>query len=193
MRKILLISLFGINIIFAQNEPAEISKVFFGYVGDISVAPIGGMGGKFNSHNIGFYVSFKLDTEKPSDNEYMSTMNYNEAKYTFEDTERGELWNDIGISVGITQMILPSIFAFGGISYFERTQYVNFFDKYYILGDGGNYYVDGPEKSKSFIGFNLGAIFLFTPYELNSFYLLVGSNINPTAFEVGIGYSMNWF
>lgn len=193
MKKIFFLCLIIFSGIYGQNEIVQSTKGFFGYVGDIPIAPLGGMGGVLKSETIGYYFSIRLDTDKPTDKEYMSTMNYNEAKFTFKDSERGEIWRDIGVSVGLTKIIYKSVVLFGGLSYYERTHYVKFFDKLYILGDSGNYVVDGPKKSESSIGLNVGVMIFFTMQEQNSWYLMLGSNINPTAFQLGIGYSLNWF
>lgn len=151
------------------------------------------MVGVLKSETIGLYFSIRFDTEAPPDKEYLSTINYYEAKFTFKDSERGEIWHDIVVSIGLTKIIYKSVVLFGGLSYHERIHNVKFFDKSFILGDGGNYVVDGPKKSESFIGLNVGVIIFFTMQEQNSWYLMLGSNINPTTFQLGFGYSLHWF
>ena len=131
------------------------------------------------NNKFGFSIDLLISGKTPSDQEYMSNVSWQSAQYTYGDTKTGEIESNLGFNIDLNYTIFKNFSLVGGIAHLGTRTYWKYFDKYYILGNSGNYVVD--YSRESYYGLSYGGI-----YEINDFYIkATNSTLNYFAFSVG--------
>lgn len=111
--------------------------------------------GKANPENLGLYFNIYSSLNNPGKDAY-SNISYNKAKYYFNDKELETQSYNWGATFGIVLMVTEKIYLNAGLQYQSIMEYIKFHDDFEILGDDGDYYIEG--KSKSGMGVDLGLL-----------------------------------
>ena len=187
MKKLLLAITLFISLTYSQDY--NIQKFGVGYSGAIPEIPIGVTAGLYLPGKVSFYMSYKFDTNGVDESLLYENINYHKASVTLGDRFVENRYKDQYISVGATYNVTDNIYLYIGGSYTARTNYAQFYDRFGILGSGGDYFIYGKDGIEELIGLNAGFTYFLDFAQENTFYLSIGGNLNPTFIEVGIGYA----
>ncbi|MBT4207723.1 hypothetical protein HOE22_05205 [Candidatus Woesearchaeota archaeon] len=90
------------------------------------------------------------------------------------------------LNVGLTKKLKNSLIIYGGLGWVIKDEYFQYYDEYHILGEDGEYWVNGDDKGNT-INFNGGII--IPSSSTNYFnYFLMDFDLNPLQFSIGLGW-----
>jgi len=181
---VLLILLCGISILRAESTATR-NKEVISYVFSPE-AYLGFNLSSFREKKVGFYFEVKYHPLWMWEDNYYKNINYRAAVYTYGNSkiDQKEAW--LIFNGGVTYLLDESIGLYFGGGFTSKQNYSQFFDPLYILGNEGKYWVEGPGTAQYKINVNGGVQFLLP----NSLVILLGADMEPRAFNIGIGYCL---
>ena len=166
------------------DEPSYYTNMslglLLGYFIDIPNAYLG-LSGAFINSKFGLFFSFATSTKGFDDKNYYDNISVGTAGGVWNDRQTGKDLNSELYILGAYFNIYRNIFGYGGIGYVNREHFIQFYDKFQILGDNGSYWV----KENSEENFCLcGGIMIV----INNVYVQLGTGtMSPASVQFGIG------
>lgn len=108
-------------------------------------------GGGFSFDRVEKDIGFSFDilvNFNPPENYFYKNISFNQAKYTFNDTQLGDVTGTLMFNFGPNVRLSKDVALLGGVSIAINTIYTQFYDKFEILGDRGKYYVENSNKTE---------------------------------------------
>lgn len=172
MKKLIILSLLLSTNTFAQEWLA-------GYVGNFTKAPVGVFVANCRSKYF-FDVKLNLNFSK-NDNSYYDNISINKAENIFGDKKVGETDSYTIIDAGFIGQVIKELYVYGGIGWSAKIKYYQYFDEFEILGEHGNYWIDGKDNES---GFNITAGLLSI---CDKYYIMMGVDTRPVGINLGVG------
>ncbi|MBT5528288.1 MAG: hypothetical protein HOK35_03940 [Cytophagia bacterium] len=102
------------------------------------------------------------------------------------DSKKDDKIEYVLLNAGLTKILNNKMIIYGGLGWVIRDEYFQYYDEYHILGNDGEYWVNGDEKGDT-INFNSGII--IPSSSTNYFnYFLLDFDLNPLQLSVGLGW-----
>ena len=122
----------------------------FGSIGAGIGSVTNSFGGGFTFDRVEKDIGFSFDmlvNFNPPESYFYENISFNQAKYTFNDTQLGDVTGTLMFNFGPNVRLSKDVVLLGGVSIAINTIYTQFYDKFEILGDRGKYYVENGNKT----------------------------------------------
>jgi hypothetical protein len=160
-------------------------RIWYGYLGNIPNAPLGAAVGITKIDRIGYFIAFKTNSKLHADDasDFYPDISLNKAQNILGDKKIDESTGCRSFEIGITSRAATNLFFYIGIGYGYSAKYMQFYDRFEILGSNGKYWIRTEENSS--VNF-LGGLMYFIGTGL---YLQFGADTFPGGLNIGIGWS----